>query len=87
MVAARHSQVIRAVPLWLLESYLVDAGGASTGEGRVDGDGWSAQLTQIDDFVIGSLRIGEVRLDIDGEPTAVRRLVETLEPRLIRAGG
>ena len=79
--------MIRAVPRWLLEGYLVDAGGRAAGDGRVDGDGWSATLTQVDDFVIGSLRIGEVRLDIDGEEDAVAGLLAALEPRLVRGGG
>jgi hypothetical protein len=33
------------MPAWLLEEYLIELGGARTGNGAVAGDGWRAILT------------------------------------------
>ena len=62
---------IRALPIWLLREYLEGAGGRSLDDGAVEGPGWIARLTQIEDYRIGSLAVGQVRL----------------EPKLLRAGG
>lgn len=77
----------RGIPLWLLREYLEEGGGRATDDQRVVGDGWEVRLTQLEDFAIGSLRVGQVRLDIDGSDAAVARLLAFLEPKLIRAGG
>ena len=42
---------------------------------------------QIEDFAVGSLRVGQVRVDVDGSDAGVARLLAFLEPKLIRAGG
>lgn len=78
---------IRSIPLWLLREYLEQLGGVVTQSGRIEGAGWTACLTRIDDYQIGSLRVGQVRLDVVGDSAAVARLRELLEPKLIRGGG
>lgn len=78
---------IRAIPIWLLREYLEGAGGASRDDGTVAGDGWTATLTQLADVPVGSLRIGVVRLTVDGDDDAVAAVMTALEPRLLRAGG
>lgn len=77
----------RGIPLWLLREYLEEGGGRATADDRVVGDGWEVRLTQLEDFAVGSLRVGQVRLAIDGSDAAVARLLAFLEPKLIRAGG
>ena len=62
-------------------------GGRAAGDHRVVGDGWEVRLTQIEDFAVGSLRVGQVRVDIDGSAAAVARVLAFLEPKLVRAGG
>jgi hypothetical protein len=79
--------VVRGVPLWLLREYLEEIGGRLQADGGLMGDGWMARLTQVDDYVIGSLRVGQVRLELDGEAASVERAREALEPKLLRAGG
>lgn len=78
---------IRSIPLWLLREYLEQLGGVVTQSGRIEGAGWTACLNRIEDYRIGSLRVGQVRLEVVGDSAAVARLRELLEPKLIRGGG
>ena len=80
------SREIRGIPIWLLREYLESAGGTSDGH-SVRGAGWQATLERIEDFRLGSLVVGQVRLDLVGEAEALATLLEVLEPRLVRAGG
>ncbi len=80
-------QETRGVPLWLIRDYLVEGGGRADGDLRVLGDGWEVRLSEIEDFVLGSLRIEQVRLEIDGTADGVAQLWVFLEPKLLRAGG
>lgn len=75
------------VPLWLLKEYLIDLGGNAVDTDRVKGRGWQAQLTQIEDVCIGSLSVGQVRVEIEGESDAMNLILPELEKRLLRAGG
>ena len=85
--------MLRGIPRWLLRRYLEDLGGRAEAaygraeEDRLHGDGWSATLVQIEDYRIGSLSSGQVRVTVMGEPVAVAALLEALEPRLFRGGG
>lgn len=74
------------VPLWLLRAYLVELGGRARGN-RVRGDGWRAELVQVGDHRIGSLNVGQVRVTVEGEPSALDRLLPALEKKLVRGGG
>jgi hypothetical protein len=62
---SRISREVRGIPLWLMHAYLVEAGGASDGENRVVGDGWEVRLTQLEDFRIGSLSVGQIRVELE----------------------
>jgi len=84
---AREERLIRAVPLWMLREYLEQAGGTPRDDARVEGDGWSATLEQAEDHAVGSLRVGQVRLALEGDARAVARVLRELAPRLLRAGG
>jgi hypothetical protein len=84
---ASETRETRGIPLWLLREYLVEGGGRAADDHRVVGDGWEARLTQIEDFAVGSLRVGQVRVEIDGSAAGVARLLAYLEPKLLRAGG
>jgi len=79
--------IVRAVPLWLLRAYLEDLGGQAQANGGVAGEGWQARLTQLADAEVGSLRLGQVRLELSGDEAAVARLQAALRPKLLRAGG
>jgi hypothetical protein len=97
MPAAIHERVLRGIPRWLLVGYLEDLGGtlvetddlAVVGpeEDLVAGEGWQARLTQLEDFKVGSLSSGQVRLLVTGDPDEVRGMLSRLAPRLFRGGG
>lgn len=78
---------IRGIPLWLLREYLVELGGQVQQDDCVVGAGWSARLTQLEDFSVGSLRVGQVQIEICGEESAMKALRGPLETKLIRGGG
>jgi hypothetical protein len=78
---------VRGIPLWLMRDYLVDAGGRAEDEHTVVGEGWTVKLTQLDDYAVGSLRVGQLRVELDGEPEALERMQAVLEQKLLRAGG
>lgn len=85
METATHE--LRGIPVWLLRDYLVDLGGEALPDGLVAGPGWTAELTRLEDFQIGSLRVGQARLELRGEAEAVRQIERRLWPKLLRAGG
>ena len=76
----------RGIPLKLFQDYLVDLGGSLAGDGRVDGPGWQAKLERVEDFQIGSLRVGQVHVEFEGQPEALDALLPKLEKKLLRAG-
>jgi hypothetical protein len=97
MTDPRHERVLRGIPRWLLVGYLEELGGSTveTGDGLdllpdedlVVGDGWQARLTQLEDFKVGSLSSGQVRLVVTGDPDEVRGMLSRLAPMLVRGGG
>ncbi|MDT8307152.1 MAG: ubiquitin-like small modifier protein 1 [Anaerolineae bacterium] len=81
------SREVRGIPLWLMREYLVEAGGTRDGDGRVIGDGWEVLLTELDDFRIGSLSVGQIRVELSGTPSGMAQILPELEKKLLRAGG
>jgi hypothetical protein len=76
------------VPLWLLREYLIELGGTpGPCEGQLQGPGWRASMAQIEPFQVGSLVVGQVRLEVEMEPNAADAFQEALEKKLLRAGG
>ena len=75
------------IPLWLLREYLEELGGEADGEYRVIGDGWTASLSKSEPFIVGTLRIGRVRLELQGDPDAIAHLKPRLEMKTMRGGG
>ena len=78
---------IRGIPLWLMREYLEEAGGQAMGDDQIIGDGWAARLTQMEPFRLGSLSVGQVKLELEGEEEAIACVMTSLEPKLMRAGG
>ncbi len=87
MTLIRYEREMRGIPLWLLREYLQELGGQAQSERLVQAAGWRAHLTQLDDFVVGSLRVGQVRLEVEASPEAWLGLQPALERKLLRAGG
>jgi hypothetical protein len=84
---AAFDRVLTGIPLWLLSSYLEALGGRPGQPGRLDGEGWSAELTQVEDYQIGSLRVGRVRVRLLGDDEALSPIRQAFEKRLVRGGG
>lgn len=84
---AEITHELRGIPLWLLRDYLVDLGGQAQPDEQVIGPGWQVQLTRLDDFRLGSLRVAQVRLVLRGESEVLAQLEQRLRPKLLRAGG
>ena len=83
---AEIDRVITGIPAWLMQRYVESAGGVER-DGRLVGDGWTVTLSAAPDHVVGSLRVGQVRLRIDGTDDGVAAAWDALEPKLLRAGG
>ncbi len=77
---------VSGIPLWLMCEYLVELGGQQVADDAVSGDGWQAQLAKVEDVQIGSLRVGRVHLQVQGDAQAIERLGPALEKKLLRAG-
>ena len=93
---AEIDRVITGIPLWLMRNYVVDSGGIVRGDSpgehenvatRICGPEWTVDLSPAPDQVVGSLRIGQVRLLVTGTDAGVTSVWNALEPRLLRAGG
>ncbi|HKZ70655.1 MAG TPA: DUF1952 domain-containing protein [Anaerolineales bacterium] len=79
--------VVRGVPLWLIREYVEEIGGCARTDEWLNGEGWSVRLTEGEDYEVGALRVGQVRLEIDGDVDAVARVWASLQPKLLRGGG
>jgi len=84
---ARTEREVRGIPLWLIREYLVELGGRPIGEDSAEGEGWTAELEQIEDFQIGALKVGQVRLTLVGDEAKVSALNLRMDDKLLRAGG
>jgi hypothetical protein len=82
----RKEWVQRGIPLKLFRDYLIDLGGSPAEDGRLVGPGWQAKLERVEDFQIGSLRVGQVQVEFEGQAEALDALLPQLEKKLLRAG-
>ncbi len=82
---------LRGMSLEQVVHYLVKLGGRPKAGGtqpplEVEGDGWQARLTR--DWVeLGSLRLREITVELDGHETTLSELVERFRKLSLRAGG
>lgn len=80
---------LRSMPLWLMQAYLEELGGVLGEDGWISGqaEGWKARLTPMEDFVLGSLRVGQVRMEWQGDDPAYQTVWPLIRKKLIRGGG
>lgn len=83
----RYEREIRGIPLWLMRDYLLELGGQEGEGGQIEGSGWSVSLHPMEDFQIGSVRVGQVHLVLEAIPNTYESIRQTLEKKLLRAGG
>ena len=82
-----YQRTLRSLPVWLLQEYLLELGGKLEEDGSVRGNGWKAHIRELDDFQVGSLRVGQVRLEVKAADDVVDDFMPVLEKKLLRAGG
>ena len=80
-------RVITGLPVWLLREYVAEIGARRGRNGTLRGDGWAAHLERADDFQVGSLRVGQVRLRLYGDEKTLEPVLAALEKKLVRGGG
>jgi len=79
---------LRNLPQNRIMEYLVEAGGALTGECSVKGDGWTAILEEMEPAQLVTIRVPRDRLMIDGEsPDIVERIERFMRLKTMRGGG
>ncbi len=81
------AQDMRGLPLWLLREYLEEMGGAAEGESLVRGAGWQVRLTRLEPLRLGSLAIGQVRVELEIEEPLADEFVARFAKKTLRAGG
>jgi hypothetical protein len=86
MATGIHVRQVRGIPLWLLREYLQELGGEVDENGRVVGAGWVATLTPQEPFQLGSLRVGQLELHLQGSQQALDALLPRLDKKTMRAG-
>ena len=77
---------MRGIPLWLLREYLQELGGTAINDNLVRAEGWSVGLTRMEPFRLGSLAVGQTRLDIEIEDQLVDEFTAQLDKKTLRAG-
>jgi hypothetical protein len=80
------SREIRGIPYFLIIEYLQEMGGKLVDEAFVEGPSWTVRLSRIDPFRLGSLVIGQTRLDINIEDDLLDDFLERLNKKTLRAG-
>lgn len=81
------SREIRGIPFFLLKEYLQDMGGELVEDDHIQGPGWMVRLSRMDPYQIGSLVIGQTKLDIQIEDDRVDDFFVQLNKKTLRAGG
>ncbi len=78
---------MRGIPFFLLVEYLEEMGGKPLNDQQVQGPGWTVTLSRMEPFKIGSLSIGQTRLEIQIEDAAVDKFIKVFGQKTLRAGG
>jgi hypothetical protein len=82
-----QEQIIRGLPIWLIRDYLLELGGKVSSENAITGHGWRIFLTQMEDYQIGSLKVGQVQMQLESDSNMCEHFYAELCKKMIRAGG
>jgi hypothetical protein len=77
---------MRGIPLWLLREYLEEMGGTAVDDHFVQANGWKVRLTRMEPFRLGSLVVGQTRLDIEIEDQLIDEFMAQFDKKTFRAG-
>ena len=75
------------LPLFVMKKYLTDLGAVETEENLFTGDQWQAIVSKGEPAKIGSLRVGRVDVELSGDETAIKTMLEKLHWKTLRGGG
>lgn len=87
MARLQREWEVHGLPLRLVLEYLQELGGRLVSEDRVEGLGWTIQVQKIEDFRLGSIRLGNLRLVLEADPDVMETFLPALERKLRRGGG
>ena len=77
---------MRGIPFFLLREYLQELGGRLLGEDQVQGPGWSVKLEHMQPFRLGSLEVGQTRLEFQIEDDLADEFLGNFSKKTLRAG-
>ncbi len=77
---------MRGIPFFLLREYLVEMGGTVTNDHQVHGPGWSVHMVRMKPFRLGSLSVGQTRLEIEIDDQLADDFMEQFGKKTFRAG-
>ena len=77
---------MRGIPFFLLKEYLEEMGGTAVSDDQIQAAGWSVKLTKMEPFRLGSLSVGQTRLEINIEEHLVDDFMEVFGKKTLRAG-
>jgi hypothetical protein len=77
----------RGISVRLARRYLENLGGEAVADDRVEGDGWSADLSSSTVTIGPSLSLTEVHVHFEGDDDALDGLVDDFAQKAMRAGG
>jgi hypothetical protein len=77
---------IRGIPFFLLQEYLQEMGGTPIGANTIQGPDWIVHLIRMEPFRLGSLEVGQTKLEIQIEDDKVDEFMERFSKKTLRAG-
>ena len=84
----QETRQYRGISRRLAADYLENLGGRRVnGDDRLEGDGWSADLSAETVEVAGSMELTEVTVAFEGEAAVLEELVKNFTRKAMRAGG
>jgi hypothetical protein len=77
----------RGISIRLARRYLENLGGEAVADDRVEGDGWTADLSSSKARIGPSLSLTEVHVHFEGDESTLDDLVDDFAQKAMRAGG
>jgi hypothetical protein len=86
-----ETREFRGISKRLAANYLENLGGDRSDEAgsRIEGDGWSAELTErkVNPIPGANITLNEVRVEFSGDEESLRPLIDQFAQKAMRAGG
>ncbi|WP_049986635.1 hypothetical protein [Halobellus rufus] len=85
--SAVREKSYRGISLRLARHYLEKLGGEVVDDERVEGDAWTASLSDEKVSIGPTLKLTEVTVVFEGDPEALEELIDRFSQKAMRAGG